>query len=77
MISSVEPGYNVIKGVKSFMSLQTSVFITEECNVMVNIDDLIGTTEYLTVQVRFPINRSRYNRDRLYIITTGRIGGKC
>jgi hypothetical protein len=30
------------------MSLQTSVFITEEHNVMVKSEELIGTTEYMT-----------------------------
>ena len=32
-----------------FVSLQTSVVITEENNVMVNSAGLIGTTEYLTL----------------------------
>jgi hypothetical protein len=41
--------YNVIKGTEYFVSLQTSVVITEECNVMVNSDELIGTTEYLSL----------------------------
>jgi hypothetical protein len=32
---------------------------------MVNSDELIGTTECLTLQTRFRINRCRYNRVRL------------
>jgi hypothetical protein len=31
------------------VSLQTSVVITEEYNVMVNSEELIGTTEYLAL----------------------------
>jgi hypothetical protein len=31
------------------VSLQTSVVITEKYNVMVNSDELIGTTGYLTL----------------------------
>jgi hypothetical protein len=34
---------------------------------MVDSDELIGTTEYLTLQVRCRINRCRYNRVLLYI----------
>jgi hypothetical protein len=37
-----------MKGTACFVSLQTSVVITEECDVMGNSDELIGTTEYLT-----------------------------
>jgi hypothetical protein len=39
----VELCYNVLKGTEYFVS------ITEEYNAMVNTDELIGTTEYLTV----------------------------
>jgi hypothetical protein len=42
------------------------VVITEECNVMVNSVELIGTTEYLTIYTRCRINRCRYNRVRMY-----------
>jgi hypothetical protein len=49
MLNRVELGYNVVKGTEYFVSLQTSVVITEECNVMVNSEELIGTTEYLTL----------------------------
>jgi hypothetical protein len=34
---------------------------------MVNIEELIGTTEYLTLQGRCRINRCRSNRVRLYV----------
>jgi hypothetical protein len=46
-----------MKGSEYFVSLQTSVVITEECNVMVNSEELIGTTEYLTLEARCRINR--------------------
>jgi hypothetical protein len=48
-VCTVELGYNVMKGAEYFVSLQTSVVITEGYNVMVNSDELIGTTEYLTL----------------------------
>jgi hypothetical protein len=63
---TVELGYNVMKGTECFVSLETSVVITAECTVMVNSDELNGTTEYLTLQARCRINRCRYNRVRLY-----------
>jgi len=31
------------------MSLKTSVFLTKECNVIVNSEELIGIKEYLTL----------------------------
>ena len=31
------------------MSLLTSAVLTDECNVMINSDELIGTTERLTL----------------------------
>ena len=34
-----------------------SVVLTEECNVMVNKEELIGTTEYMMLGMRFRINR--------------------
>jgi hypothetical protein len=34
---------------------------------MVNSEELIGTTEHLTLYTRCRINRRRYNRVRLYI----------
>jgi hypothetical protein len=36
---------------------------------MVNNEELIGTTEYLTLQTRCRIKCGRYNRVRLYILT--------
>ena len=38
-----------MKGPESFLSLQTSVVLTEEYNVMVNSKELIDATEYLTL----------------------------
>jgi hypothetical protein len=38
-----------MKATEYFVSLQTSVVITEEYNVMVNSEELIGSTEYLTL----------------------------
>jgi hypothetical protein len=36
---------------------------------MVNSDELISTTEYLTLYTRCRINRCRYNRVRLYFVS--------
>jgi len=36
-------------GTEYLVSLQMSVALTEEYNVMVNSENLIGTTEYLTL----------------------------
>jgi hypothetical protein len=47
--SSVELGYNVMKGTEYFVSLWTSIVITEACDAMVNSEELIRTTEYLTL----------------------------
>jgi hypothetical protein len=44
------------------LKVQSKSVITEECNVTVNSDELIGTTEYLTLQARCRINRYRYKR---------------
>jgi hypothetical protein len=38
-----------MKGTEYFVTLQTSVVLTEEYNVTVNSEELIGTTEYLTL----------------------------
>ena len=40
---------------------------------MVNSEELIGTTEYPTLCTRFRINRCRYNRVRLYIVTCNQL----
>jgi hypothetical protein len=55
-----------MKETEYFMSLQTSVVITEEYNVMVNSEELIGITEHVTLYKRCRLNRCRYNRVRLY-----------
>jgi hypothetical protein len=46
----VELVHDVMKGDEQFVPLHTSVLITEEHNVEVNTDQLICTTEYLTIQ---------------------------
>jgi hypothetical protein len=56
-----------MEGTEYFVSLQTSVVITEECNGMLNSDELIGATEYLTLETSWRINRCRYKRVRLYL----------
>jgi len=38
-----------MKGTEYFLSLQASVVLTEEYNVMVNSEEFIGSTEYLTL----------------------------
>ena len=45
----VELGYDVMKGTAYFVSLEPSFAITEGYSVMVNSEELIGTTEYLTL----------------------------
>jgi hypothetical protein len=50
------------------------VIITEEYNVMVNSEELTGTTEYLTLQMRNHINRCRYMWVLLYFITWAYLG---
>lgn len=47
--SRVELGYDVMKGTGCFVSLQAGVVVTEENNVLVNSDKLIGTAENLTL----------------------------
>ena len=39
--------------------------MSEEYNIMVNSEELIGTTEYLTLYAGCRIKRCRYNRVRL------------
>jgi hypothetical protein len=55
-----------MKDTEYFVSLSTSVFLTEECNVMVNSEELIGTTGYLTLQTKCRINGCRCKREQLY-----------
>jgi hypothetical protein len=45
-----------------------SVVITEECNILVNSEEVIGIMDYLTLQTRCRIDRCRYNRVPLHII---------
>jgi len=45
-----------------------NVVITEEYNVVVNSEELFGTTEYLTQYVRCRIKRYRYTRVLLYFL---------
>ena len=54
---------NIMKGTEY---LQTTVVLNEQYNVMVNSEELIGSTEYLTLYTRRRINRCRYNRVRTY-----------
>jgi hypothetical protein len=49
ILNTVELGYNVMKETGYFMSLQTSVLLTEDYNIMANREELICTTEYLTL----------------------------
>jgi len=67
-VCTVELGCKVMKGTEYFVSLWTSVVITEEYNVVVKSEELIGTTAYLTLYTRCRINRCRYNRVRLNFV---------
>ena len=58
--------YNVVKVAEYFVSLLTGVVITENI-VMLNSQELIGTTDVLTLYTRCRINLCRYNRDRMYL----------
>jgi hypothetical protein len=64
---TVEINCNVMKGTEYFVSLYTSVVITEEYNVMVNSEELIGTTECMALKKRCCSNRCRYKRVLLYM----------
>jgi hypothetical protein len=44
----VELSYKAIKGGEHFVSLQTSVVITDEYEVVVNSEERNGTRDYLT-----------------------------
>jgi hypothetical protein len=44
------------------------VVITQEYDVTVNSEELIGTTEHLTLWARCRINRCRYNRVPVYCL---------
>jgi len=45
----VEFGYSVTMNTENFVSLLTGVFLTEKYNIMVNSEELIGTTGCLTL----------------------------
>ena len=45
----VEHDHNVTKETECFVSLQTSDFLAEYCNVTANSEELVGMTEYLTI----------------------------
>ena len=47
--NTVELGHNIMKWTKYSVSLYTGVVITEECNVTVSSEELIGAREYLTL----------------------------
>jgi hypothetical protein len=56
-LTTFELGYNVMKWNEYFVSLQTSVVLTEWYHFMVNSKELLtGSTEYLTPQTRCRIN---------------------
>ena len=38
-----------MKGTENFVSLHVNIILTKQCNDMVNSEELIGTTEYLTL----------------------------
>ena len=61
-------GYDVMTG--TLCRYKRGVVITEQCNVTVDGETLIGTTEYLTLYTGCFINRYRYNRVRLYSDTS-------
>jgi len=58
--------YNVVKVAEYIVSLLTGVVITENI-VMLNSQELIGTTDVPTLYTRCRINLCRYNRDRMYL----------
>ena len=56
-----------MKRTEYFVSLQTSVVLTQEHNVMVKNEKLIGSSEYVTIYAECRINRCRHNRVRQYL----------
>jgi hypothetical protein len=61
-INRFELRYNATKWGEYCVSLQTSVVLTQGYNVIVNSEELIGTTKYVTLYRRFSLNQCRYNR---------------
>jgi hypothetical protein len=55
-LSTVELGYNVMKGTEYFVSLQTSFIVIEEYNFMVKREELIPIIEILTLWTRCRIS---------------------
>jgi hypothetical protein len=47
---TLELCYNVMIGAECFVSLQRSAFLIEECNVLVDSEELIGDTEHLMLR---------------------------
>jgi hypothetical protein len=43
-------GYDMMDGTEYFLSLQISVVLTDEYNVTINSEEIIGSTEYLMQQ---------------------------
>jgi len=58
-----------MKRTEYFVSFETSVVLTEECIIVVNGVELIGTIDYVMQYVRCRIKWCRYNRVRLYCIS--------
>jgi hypothetical protein len=49
-------------GAEYFVSFQMSFFLTEEYNIMVNSEELIGATISDSINAGDHVNRCRYNR---------------
>jgi hypothetical protein len=64
----VELDCNFMKPTEYYALLQKSAILTNYYNVMINWQELIGTTEYPTLQKRCRINRCLYNRVQLFLI---------
>jgi len=54
--TTFEPGYNFMKATEHLISLQTSIIITKDYNVMFNGEELTGTKDYLTLNTWCRIN---------------------
>ena len=46
-MNAAKLSYNIMKGTEYFVSLYMRVVVAKEYNVMVNGEELIGTSEYL------------------------------
>ena len=47
VMNAAKLSYNIMKGTEYFVSLYMRVVVAKEYNVMVNGEELIGTSEYL------------------------------